>query len=281
MDILQDLNDLRHDDNFLDNFFNNKRNLHNFILCDNDWICILDDQFVCNFEDFFRNMNSINCFLYFFLYDSSFNVSFHFLYLSLYCCHRNYLLLHSLYFLQPLQQDRNLNDFLCNSLNIAVHIYNMRHDLFHFDHFRNFNDLIHFFLHFIDFWHFDNTVNYPITHFCYTQHLLYLYGDGSNNLLFERLHLLDHCFKVGLLINNYLDFLLYYGSFFDSFNLNNVWIWLDSHGNDFFPFSINFNDLFTDMFDRNELFPFHFNRDFYLNRNYHLLIQENKVCLWD
>ena len=148
----------------------------------------------------------------------------------------------------------------------------MRHYLLNFNNFLFGHHSIHPSLYFHHFWNLNNPINNSITKFS-SLHNSLNHHFNWHMLFFNHLNFLNHCLIVWLLFDQYFCFLFDKWLILISFNFDNVGIWLYYNRNYFFPLSINFHNLFTDMLNWNKLLLLNLDGNFDLHWNYELFVQ--------
>jgi hypothetical protein len=140
MNILENFNDLRHDDNLLDNFFKDKWNFNQFFLVCDDFHWNINYP-VDNLKDLFDMIDISHSFFEFFKHNCLFNNLLNFLHTFIFVAEFNNLFSLLNNFLDSFHYDWDLDNLLDNVLNVSVDVDQLRNDLLDFNDAWNFYQL--------------------------------------------------------------------------------------------------------------------------------------------
>ena len=269
VDILENLNDLRHDHNLFNYFFQDIWHLNQPLFVSNDFNRNIDNP-VNNLEDFLDMVDISDSFFEFLEDNCFFNNPFNFLNRLILISHLNNLFV---FFNDLFDSLHNYWDFyylLNNVLYVSVDIDELRNNPFNLNNLWNFNNLLFDSFDFVDLGD-DNCFFNDLFHNLLGSH------DFSDNimnwddLLDEFFDLLDFSSNI----RNFLDDFLYFSvgdNFF--FNLDNFnRLRFDGVlNNNFFHDSGNLNNLLDSFLHRNKFFNYSVNRNRYFDRNDNLFL---------
>lgn len=251
MDILEDLYNLRHDNDLLNNFLKNVRNLNQnfFTILNLDWELF---NSINNLQYFFDNIDLPDNFLHFFhnhnLFPFFLNF-YNFLGVVLNC--HNFL--HDLLnFLQLLNDHGNLDNFVNDCLDEVVYSHKLRHNSLDLDEFRDFHHNLLDSFNFVDLGDCDGFFHHFFDDLLSCDDLLNS-GFDCHNFLNDSWYLLNHLLNVRNDLLYLFDLLINHNFFNNFLDLvhNNFLLFGD---NNFFDNLRNLNDPFSDFFLNHKLF---------------------------
>lgn len=255
MDIFQNFNNLRHNNNFLNYFFKNVWDLDKlFFLNKNlNWSLL---ESINNLQYFLNVVNIPNNLFEFFDNDCFFNDRLNFLYSFIFISYFNNFFIFSNYLFDLLNDNWNFNYFFNNVLNISVHIDDLRNDSLNLYYFWNLNNLFLKSFHLIYFWNSSCSFNHFFNNLLSCNNLL----DNSLN----RYYFLDYLFylfdflgNIWDFFNNFLVLNVVYNLFFYSSNfidMNNLLF-----NCDYFLHNLRYlNRFFNNFSNRNDFLNYFF-----------------------
>jgi len=159
MNVFENLNDLRHNNNLFDDFFKNVWNFYkSFFMGDyRNWSLLVS---VNNLQDFFNVVDISDNFLEFFHDDCFFNDSFDFLYSFILVFNFDNLLVFSDNFLDLFDNNWNFDNFFDNFFNVSIDVDQLWNNPLNFNNFGNLNNDFLCSFNLLDFWNSDCSLNY-------------------------------------------------------------------------------------------------------------------------
>lgn len=264
MNVPKDLNDLWHDNDFLNDFLQNERDFHEDLFLEWDLVGnsldLLDDL-----DDFFDVVNVFDDFFHLFHNGDSLNNSFDFDHLGSDVGNRDYFLLLDFDFSHFFNYSWHFNYFLYQFLNVLVYFYHLRNYSLDFNYFWDFYQFLNQFLHFVNSWHSCR----PLNDFFYDLLCCYdLLDFGLDCYYF--FHDCRHFLYDLLNIRN--NFFYFLDSLVDNNLFNNLLNLLNSDGllfcfDDFLDELRYLDDLLQDLSHRNKFLYNNFHRDWDLFRD--------------
>ena len=274
MNILQNLNYLRHNNYLLNYFFNNVRNLNKFLLRYGN-----SNRNLLNSINNLQNLFNIIHISHNFLQLLSINQFFHvFLYLNNFSClffEWNNLLLISDHFLNGLDQSRNLNQFFSYFVNILVDFDDLRNHLLNFNQFRNLHQFLFNPFHLINLRQIHCFLNNLLNNFLNCDDIIdiFLY---SNYLLNNSWHFFNNFLDVRYYLLHLLDLFLnqyFFNIFIDLLDFSHIL----NHRNNLLHNLRSRNDPFDNFLLGYHLFNYSLDRHWYFKRHYDLFINLNSL----
>ena len=251
MNIFQNFNNLRHDDNLFNYLFKDEWNLNQFFLVGDDFDWNIDDP-VNNLQNLFDMVDISDGFFELFKDNSFFNNLFYFLNSFIFVSQFNnfFVLLNNLF--NSFHNNRHFDDLFNDVLNVLVNVDKLRNNFFYLDDLWNFNNFLFNSFYFVDLRNNDGSVDNLFNNL-FSCHDFSTDIMNRHNLFNKSIYFFNFSSDIGNFLYYLFDFSVINNSLF---NFNDFdWLGLDSVlNNDLFHDCWNLDDFLNSFVHRNHLF---------------------------